>query len=190
MVREAAQEVLSTVSFRGRPGLKAQIAEAMHRNDFAEANRLLQQVPGIGPKRAEAIVQRLQQRSASLTPEEVRTLHLAELAQNNVKHTPDQVVRTGRDATGRVVFLEQGNDKAGLQHILKEHADHFAARGIPADQIPDAVMAAATRGNQVGLQGRAPGRPIYEVEYNGNTHTIAVTVGNNGFVVGANPATR
>lgn len=35
--------------------------------------------------------------------------------------------------------------------------------------------------------GRGTGRPIYEFTYNGELHNVAITVGNNGFVVGANP---
>jgi hypothetical protein len=83
------------------------------------------------------------------------------------------------------VFLEQGNARAGLQHIVEQHGADFARRGISEAQIPDAVMAAATRGRQVGMQGT---RPIFEVEFNGQTQRIAVTVGDNGFIVGANPA--
>jgi|GEM_PF-730936 hypothetical protein len=110
---------------------------------------------------------------------------LGELAEKGVKHAPDQVVAIARDANGKIVFLERGNARAGLQHILDQHAADFARRGIPVEQIPDAVMAAATRGKPVGVQGT---RPVYEVEFNGQTHRVAVTVGDNGFVVGANPA--
>ena len=115
---------------------------------------------------------------------------LGELATKGVKHTPDKVVAIAKDGTGKVVFLEQGNAKAGLQHIVDQHGADFARRGIPAEQIPDAVLAAATRGKPVGFQGAGTGRPIYEVEFNGQTHRIAVTVGDNGFIVGANPAAK
>ena len=52
---------------------------------------------------------------------------------------------------------------------------------------PDAIMAAVIDGTRVGLQGM---RPVYEVQFDGQTQLIAVTVADNGFVVGANPATR
>jgi hypothetical protein len=110
---------------------------------------------------------------------------LEELARQGVKHTPAQVVAIARDANGRIVFLEEGNSRAGLRHIVEQHAPDFVRRGIAEEQIPEAVMAAATRGQQVGMQGK---RPVFEVEFNGQTHRIAVTVGNNGFVVGANPS--
>lgn len=37
----------------------------------------------------------------------------------------------------------------------------------------------------VGSQGR--GRPIYECSYKGVIRRVAITVSNNGFIVGANP---
>jgi len=118
-------------------------------------------------------------------PVATRESLLGDLAKGGVRHSPDKVVVIGRDASGKVVFLEQGNAKAGLQHIVDAHGADFARRGIPVEQVPDAVLAAATRGRPVGMQGT---RPIYEVEFNGQTHRIAVTVGDNGFIVGANPA--
>jgi len=115
---------------------------------------------------------------------------LAELRANGVKFTPENVVATGRNSSGQVIFLETGNSKAGLQHIVKAHGEDFAKIGIPEAKIPDIVMQAATQGKLVGYQGRDTGRPIYEIMINGATHRIAVTTGNNGFIVGANPAGR
>lgn len=86
---------------------------------------------------------------------------------------------------GSIRFSETGNPRSGLMHIVQRHAAEFAQRGIPQAQIPDVVMAAVTRGRQVGMQGT---RPIFEVEFNGRIHWIAVTVGDNGYIVGANPA--
>ncbi len=48
-------------------------------------------------------------------------------------------------------------------------------------------MTAVTEGKIVGYQGRGTGRPIYEIEYNGKLQRVAVTVGDNGYIVGANP---
>ena len=118
---------------------------------------------------------------------------ISELAENGIKHTPDEIVAITRDPSGKVVFLETGSSSAvsprpaGLQHILEEHAGDFARRGISPQQIPDVIMDAVERGKIVGYQGRGTGRPIYEVVVNDEVHRIAITVGDNGFVVGANP---
>jgi len=47
-------------------------------------------------------------------------------------------------------------------------------------------MKAVTDGKVVGYQGSGVGRLIYETMINGKKHNIAITVGNNGYVVGAN----
>ena len=85
------------------------------------------------------------------------------------------------------MWLENGTDTAGLNHIVTEHADDFLNKGITQEQIPDYVMNALENGKIVGYQGRGTGRPIYEFTYNGEIHKVAITVGNNGFIVGANP---
>ncbi|WP_242054988.1 hypothetical protein [Nostoc flagelliforme] len=101
-------------------------------------------------------------------------------------------MRIAKQADGKIVFLEEGKagrTGSGLSHILKEHQDDFARRGISQNEIPDAVMAAVTRGKFLGYQGTIePRRKIYQVIFNGQTQYIAVSVGDNGYIVGANPA--
>lgn len=109
---------------------------------------------------------------------------LQELAEKGIKHNPEDIVSIGKNTAGDVVFLEKGNSKAGLEHIL-EHSEDFESAGIKKEDIADAVFEAATNGKKVGMQGT---RPIYEIIYNGTKQRIAVTVGDNGFIVGANPA--
>ena len=75
-----------------------------------------------------------------------------------------------------------------MQHIL-EHADDFANKGIKQSEIKDLVMESLTNGKIVGYQGKGTGRPIYEVMFNGEKYTTAITVSDNGFIVGANPTT-
>ena len=114
---------------------------------------------------------------------------LAELAQLNIKHTPEKIVKIAKQADGKIVFLEAGNSNAGLQHILEEHSLEFAYQGIQQNQIPDLIIKALTKGKAVGYQGKKQTRVIYEVNFNGKTHYIALTVSDNGYIVGANPRT-
>ena len=44
-----------------------------------------------------------------------------------------------------------------------------------------------SRNHVFHISPRGTGRPIYEFTYNGEIHKVAITVGNNGFIVGANP---
>jgi hypothetical protein len=112
---------------------------------------------------------------------------LSEMAANGVKFTPADVVATSRMTNGQVVFMEAGNSKAGLQHIIEQHGDQSAQMGILESQIPEVVMKAVSEGKIIGYQGAGVERPIYEVSIDGQSRRIAVTIGNNGFIVGANP---
>ena len=108
---------------------------------------------------------------------------LDELANSGVKYNPEDIVAITKTADGKLVWLENGTDTAGLNHIITEHADDFLNKGITQEQIPDYVMNALENGKIVGYQGRGTGRPIYEFTYNGEIHKVAITVGNNGFMV-------
>ncbi|WP_405373729.1 pre-toxin TG domain-containing protein [Pseudobutyrivibrio sp.] len=110
-----------------------------------------------------------------------------DLAQSGVKYNADDVVAVVRNADGKIIWLENGTEKAGLQHIITEHVDDFANVGIPQNEIPDYIMTAVDKGQIVGYQGRGTGRPIYEFVYKGEVKQVAITIGSNGFVVGANP---
>ncbi|BAZ51329.1 hypothetical protein NIES4103_39780 [Nostoc sp. NIES-4103] len=117
---------------------------------------------------------------------------IAQLAQLGIKHNSEKIVRIAKQPDGKIVFLEEGKAGKkgnGLAHIIERHRDDFARRGISEDEIADAVIAAVTRGTFLGYQGTVePRRKIYEVSLKGELQYIAVTVGDNGYIVGANPA--
>lgn len=48
------------------------------------------------------------------------------------------------------MWLENGTDIAGLNHIFTEHADNSLNKGITQEQIPDYVMNALENGKIVG----------------------------------------
>lgn len=107
-----------------------------------------------------------------------------ELTKLGIKHTAQNIVRIGRNISGKVIFLEKGNQKAGLAHIVSAHGDDFVKNGIAKGDIADFVFDAAKNGKEVGKQGT---RTIYETTYKGQTKRVAVEVSDNGFIVGANP---
>ena len=110
-----------------------------------------------------------------------------ELASSGVKYNSDDVVAVTKTSDGKLVWLENGNDSAGLNHVIKEHGTDFANKGISQTDIPNYITQALNEGKIIGYQGRGTGRPIYEFTYNGKTERVAITVGSNGFIVGANP---
>ncbi len=108
---------------------------------------------------------------------------LKELEQSGVKYNPNDIVAITKTADGKLVWLENGNANAGLNHILT-HADQFVDKGIPRKNISDFIMHALENGKIVGHQRTWP---IYEVMYNGKLQRVAISIGDNGFIVGANP---
>ena len=116
-----------------------------------------------------------------------------QLLGQGVKVSPEKIVAIMKTPEGKTVWLEKGKNSfdpgkpSGLAHIVEGHGGEFAQRGISEAQIPEVVSEAITQGRIIGHQGNAiPPRPIYEFEYNGKTLKLAITIGDNGFIVGAN----
>ena len=98
----------------------------------------------------------------------------------------EKVVGITKDPDGKIVWLETGRTGgrgSGLAHIIEEHGKEFNGRGISNSEIPGYLLHAVSTGKIVGMQGT---RPIYEFTYNGNRQRVAITVANNGYIVGAN----
>ena len=69
---------------------------------------------------------------------------LDELAANKVRFTRENVIAIARSPSGQIVFLETGNSRAGLQHIVSEHAIDFANISVSQVEILNVVMQAVT----------------------------------------------
>lgn len=121
-----------------------------------------------------------------IAPGLMRNRLLEELARQGIKHTPEDVLAIWKNADGKIVFLEKGNANAGLAHIIGEHGAQFAEKGISEAQIPSLLQEALTNSERIGFQPPGTGRPIYEVLFNGKLIKVAITVGGNGYIVGAN----
>ena len=111
-----------------------------------------------------------------------------ELDQSGEKHNSNDIVGITRDPiTGKLAWLENGNTSAGLNHILDQHGKQFNDKGISNEELPHYIMEAINQGRIIDYQGSGTTRPIYEFVYKGEIQQIAITIGNNGFIVGANP---
>ncbi|WP_053386265.1 hypothetical protein [Leucobacter japonicus] len=115
-----------------------------------------------------------------------------QLIRDGVKISPQKVVTIMKAPEGRIVWLETGTTSAstknpsGLAHIVEAHGSEFAQRNISAAQIPDVLRTAVESGKVVGNQGKKGDRPIYEFEFEGKTLRLAITISDNGYIVGAN----
>lgn len=110
-----------------------------------------------------------------------------ELVSSGEKCTPENIVGILKDSDGKIIWLETGTTTAGLKHIIDEHSSEFHDQDISSDEIPNYIMEAIHQGNIVGYQGRKNPRTIFEFIYEGRKRRIAISIGSNGFIVGANP---
>lgn len=111
---------------------------------------------------------------------------IAEVQANGEKISPEKVLMITKDPSGKIVWMETGDKRSGLEHIIDKHGKEFNGRGISNNDIPNYVLEAVHQGNIVGTQGKRNPRAIYEFIYNGKKQRIAVQVGSNGYIVGSN----
>ncbi|ECR3486936.1 hypothetical protein F1J24_14240 [Listeria innocua] len=106
---------------------------------------------------------------------------LDELATSGVKYNPEEVVMITKNLDGKLLWLEKGNNKAGLKHIVDGHAVDFEARGIK--DIPsflNEVLKNKPIKTGVGKNGPFANYLIKGVKYR-------VAYGTNGFIVSFYP---
>lgn len=111
---------------------------------------------------------------------------ITEVQRQGHKITPDRVVRIARTRDDRVVWLEEGDDRSGLQHLMRpDRIADFDGSGIAKKDVVDVVFTALLTGRPVGTSSRD--RVVYEISYRGHTRRIAISLSDNGYIVGANP---
>lgn len=116
---------------------------------------------------------------------------MKEVKEKGFKITEEKVIFITKDNNGKIRWLEkgrlasEGNRASGLVHILNEHALHFNRKGIPANLIPALIKKAVEDAKIVGKSGKD--RDVYETTMNGKIVHIAITISDNGYIVGAHP---
>ncbi len=118
---------------------------------------------------------------------------LDELIESGVKCNYNEIIGITKMSDGKLVWLEKGHlgDKAsGFVHVLEEHEQDFLNRGITKDELPEFLLNTIEKGKIVGYQGKGTGRPIFEYTYKGKTQQASITIGSNGYIVGANPTPK
>lgn len=104
-----------------------------------------------------------------------------ELASSGVKYNPDEVITVTKTADGNLFWLEQGNSKSGLTHILERHVVDFLSQVI--DDIPQLINNVLnTTPIKTGSNSKGP---FADYVFNGKTYRIAY--GKNGYIVSFYP---
>lgn len=107
--------------------------------------------------------------------------------ENKIKEK--DVVDIMKLSDGRIVWLENGeHTNRGLAHIATEHLLEFKQKGINKTILPTLILDVAANGTVIGYQGKD--RPIYEYNYCGKTYYVAISISDEGFIVGANPRSK
>jgi hypothetical protein len=120
-------------------------------------------------------------------PEAERAALIAEVVAAGNKISPDAVVHVARAPDGRVVWLERGDGRTGLSHLLRaERIADFVAVGVAPADVPGLAVRAILEGVPTGRSGRDG--TVYDVDIGGGRHRdVVVVVGSNGYIVTAYP---
>ena len=116
---------------------------------------------------------------------------LSELVSNGYKFVEKDIVFIAKDKTDKVVWLERGNNNAGLQHIILNHKKHFeSAFGIKEEEIALYLYNVIVNGNLIRCTpSKIQGGLDRVYEYGGQYYTL-VGLGSNGFIVTSFPTDR
>lgn len=114
--------------------------------------------------------------------------YLQEMVSKGYKFTEERIVFITKDSEKKLVWLERGNDSAGLQHIINNHKEHFEeAFGIKEDEIALYLYKVITDGKLIDSKpSNIAGGFDRLYEYDNQYYTF-VAMGNNGFIVTSFP---
>ena len=115
---------------------------------------------------------------------------LKPLIDAKVKFNADDVLFVTKDKSDQLIWLEKGNDNAGLNHILNKHADDFFAKhNVSKENIASHIKEIVTNGNieysRLAKRGNREG--IEKLYSHNGKYYILTGVGTNGFMVSAYP---
>lgn len=146
---------------------------------------------GNAEKKARELAQKIEEEKKKKQDELVKPL-----VEAGVKFTREDVLFVTKDKSGQLIWLEKGNDRAGLKHLLygnekaRGHKEDFEkAFGLTKDEIPYFLKDFITNGKLISSELKTIGtRQGYERVYeNNNEYLVLVGVGTNGFIVTAYP---
>ena len=106
------------------------------------------------------------------------------------RYLADDVLFVTKDKSGQMIWLEKGNDNAGLNHILKKHSEDFSAKhNVSKENIANHINNIVTNGNieYSRLTKRGNHEGIEKLYSHNGKYYLLTGVGTNGFMVSAYP---
>lgn len=115
---------------------------------------------------------------------------LKQLIDAKVKFNADNVLFVTKDKSGQMIWLEKGNDVAGLKHILIKHADDFHDKhNVSRENIAGHINNIISNGNieysRITKRGNHDG--IEKLYSHKGKYYLLTGTGTNGFIVSAYP---
>ncbi len=126
------------------------------------------------------------QSRSHLSSEEIKLVE--EVRKRGDKISEKDVVFITKDKDGKIRWLEKGKSKSeskkpsGLKHIIEKHGSELKKNGIPTKRIPELIKKAVEDAKIVGISGID--RPVYETTFNKKIVHLAITISDNGYIVG------
>lgn len=144
---------------------------------------------------AEQVRENERQLKAAIATDELIDEELVHaLEQSKEKFAREDMVFITRDKTGQIIWLEQGNSLAGLEHITKRGHDKELAKafGVAESDVIKFLRDVVKNGDVVSNRIRKVGnRDGYERVYDyGGRYVVLTAIGLNGFLVSAFPVKR
>ena len=113
---------------------------------------------------------------------------LSYLIDNEYKFIKEDIIFIAKNKMGRVVWLEKGNDRAGLTHIILRHRSDFKKTfNLNENEIAGFLYDVVEKGNVISEYTSKNGTGVDTIyDYGGNYFTF-IGMGSNGFIVTAFP---
>lgn len=115
--------------------------------------------------------------------------YLNELLSLGVKCNINDIIFITKDKSGQLVWLETGNENAGLIHIINRHNTDYVNLFGPEVNISSVICEIITNGkiissHDVIRNGNKGYEKIYDFQGN---HYMLSAIGDNGFIVSSFP---
>ena len=113
---------------------------------------------------------------------------LNELIRQNVKVTIKDIIFITKDKSGQLIWLEKGNNNAGLQHIINRHLSDFnKTNGVNESTIVEFLYNVLSNGEIISSKPSKYANGLDKIYNYDNNYYLIAGIGSNGFIVTAFP---
>lgn len=114
----------------------------------------------------------------------------------NINFTKERIVFSARLENGNHIFLEKGNSKSGLVHIIERHGDDFSRvfkdQNVNNSNLSSFLYDTITKGKLVlSIRRDVNGKEGYKsVYYYKGKRTVVFSIAGNGYIIESRPGKK